>query len=74
MQQTSVLSPGQFGGHRVKRTDPHATTAGTARFSGDPGASKTMSVRSTGIGLPKAQDKHIHHNRAGKKSKRIVAS
>lgn len=69
MAQASVLSPGQFAGKRQKRVDPHRGASSVA-FSGDPGSSKTMNVRS-GQGLPKAQDKHMHHNRAGRRSHRI---
>jgi hypothetical protein len=71
MAQSSILSAGQFKRKRQKRVDPHTTDMGTTKFSGDPGASKTMSVHS-GLGLPKAQDKHMHHNRAGARSKRVA--
>jgi hypothetical protein len=71
MAQASVLSQSQFRGKRQKRVDPHTTDMGNTRFSGDPGASKTMTV-SGGSGLPKPQDKHIHHRKAGRRSKRVA--
>lgn len=70
MAQASVLSQGQFKGKRQRRVDPKSQNTMT-KFSGDPGVSKTMKI-SSGGGLPKAQDKHLHHNRAGRRSHRVA--
>jgi hypothetical protein len=70
MAQASILSQGQFRGKRQKRVDPKLT-GNSPRFSGDPGASKTMTI-SAGGGLPKPQDKHVHHRKAGMRSKRVA--
>lgn len=71
MAQASLLSQGQFAKKRQKRVDPHSASMGTPTFSGDPGASKTMTI-SAGGGLPKPQDKHKHHRKAGIRSKRAA--
>lgn len=68
MASSSVLSEGQFPGKRQRRKDPHTEDTTGAKFSGDPGESKTM--RNAGSHVPKAPSVHKHHRKAGRRSHR----
>lgn len=69
MAATSVLSKKQFGGSHQVTKDPSGDPKwNKTRFSGSPGASKTMHVAAGH--LPKPPSVHPHHRKAGKRSHR----
>jgi hypothetical protein len=69
MASASVLSEGQFHGTRQKRRDPTGDAKfSKIKFSGSPGDSKTMHI--AGGKLPRAPEKHPHHRKAGRRTRR----